>query len=604
METDKILLYVGLGISVLALLFGLSSESGGDSYTNTTINNYYLNGSGNGTGSNYTAGLWITILLNEIAVNDTALNLTYVNTNEYPNLDTDKTNDLTTADNTTLVHIGSADLITLDCKNITGGGNVCSDSVGYNSLGDLQSAVSNDFHNLGGVDATGITNPFTEDIDAGGIWSITDLYYITIYDTDTVYTEHYGGRSEYFDNTNIPNKYATIGVNGIYVTPYLSIDTTQFKYNGSEVCTIANGYCNGGGGNSTAEIQAAEADAIAIGKLSTYRNYTDNTGLPEYNNISLSLIQDTNTTVYTNLNLKATITSVQSLLSTYLNLTMFQASNNSHDTRLDNLEGAGYITDGNTNWDNSYNFITNATMNKTVRCLDIVGSPDADFCTDATSAGGVSNPFNQSLNTTDNVIFNIVNASAIINRQLTAASCDVKAYTNGSLYCGTDATGAASGSAPNYNFVVLQQATRSFKGLVTTNLTGLNFTLYAGNLYKYSFTILFTSNDTTNGGRFGVWYPTANIARAKAYIPITTTDGTDAEVIGFITTSGDNVTGTAVTAVADINQATIEGVINATATGKLQVLYGNELATCNLTIRENSYGELWNITGTNTFLGK
>ena len=283
---------------------------------------------------------------------------------------------------------------------------------------------------------------------------------------------------------------------------------------------------------------------------------------------------------------------------------MFQASNNSHDTRLDNLEGAGYITDGNTNWDNSYNFITNATMNKTVRCLDIVGSPDADFCTDATSAGGVSNPFNQSLNTTDNVIFNIVNASAIINRQLTAASCDVKAYTNGSLYCGTDATGAASGSAPNYNFLVLQQATRSFKGLVTTNLTGLNFTLYAGNLYKYSFTILFTSNDTTNGGRFGVWYPTANIARAKAYIPITTTDGTDAEVIGFITTSGDNVTGTAVTAVADINQATIEGVINATATGKLQVLYGNELATCNLTIRENSYGELWNITGTNTFLGK
>lgn len=48
---------------------------------------------------------------------------------------------------------------------------------------------------------------------------------------------------------------------------------------------------------------------------------------------------------------------------------------------------SAYISDGNTNWDNSYGYITNATMNKSVYCGDIYGGSDGDYCADATGAG-------------------------------------------------------------------------------------------------------------------------------------------------------------------------------------------------------------------------
>jgi hypothetical protein len=37
------------------------------------------------------------------------------------------------------------------------------------------------------------------------------------------------------------------------------------------------------------------------------------------------------------------------------------------------------------------------------------------------------------------------NISNLILASATAASCDLKSYTNGTVYCGTDATGAGSG---------------------------------------------------------------------------------------------------------------------------------------------------------------
>lgn len=199
------------------------------------------------------------------------------------------------------------------------------DNVGYNSLSDLQSSVSNDFHNLGGVDATGITNPFTEDIDAGGVWSITNLYYITIYDTATLYTEHYGGRSEYFDNTDVPNKYATIGVNGLVLDTYLYADTTQFKYNGSEVCTQGNDYCpDTDTYNSTEDIQAAEADTIAINMLKDTNNTQDT---------RLDALENTNATLITNL-----LTS-NGTLTTSINGRTLNATNTVICTGTDKLFG-------------------------------------------------------------------------------------------------------------------------------------------------------------------------------------------------------------------------------------------------------------------------
>lgn len=59
---------------------------------------------------------------------------------------------------------------------------------------------------------------------------------------------------------------------------------------------------------------------------------------------------------------------------------------------------------------NDVGFVTNNTMNKTVSCSDIEGSPDVDFCTDAVGGG---NPFDQELNTTEDVLFNNVNTTDI-----------------------------------------------------------------------------------------------------------------------------------------------------------------------------------------------
>ena len=58
-------------------------------------------------------------------------------------------------------------------------------------------------------------------------------------------------------------------------------------------------------------------------------------------------------------------------LSTYLLISNWNATNTSY-----------YLAS------NPSNFITNATMNKSVNCLDISGGSDADFCSDAVGAGG------------------------------------------------------------------------------------------------------------------------------------------------------------------------------------------------------------------------
>jgi hypothetical protein len=310
----------------------------------------------------------------------------------------------------------------------------------------------------------------------------------------------------------------------------------------------------------------------------------------------------TNTSIWAAINLRETISNTQSLLSTYLNESKFILSNTTTDNRLDTLEGAGYITNATmnktVNWSNVINspsFITNATMNKSVRCQDIYGSPDSDFCTDSTGVGGGVWSLNQSLNTTDNAQFNMLNVSVATVRSLTAASCDVKANTNGTIYCGTDATGSGSSSSP-VSYAKLGADLLSKKGIPTTNATGLNFTLYASNYYQLSCNVIFTVNDTTGGARFGLWYPTATIASFNVVIP-QATDGVDSFLEGTITASGDNVTATA-GAGKDIRYiATIDGNIYPTATAKIQVIYGNELATTNTTVKQGSFCTLTNMTG-------
>lgn len=86
---------------------------------------------------------------------------------------------------------------------------------------------------------------------------------------------------------------------------------------------------------------------------------------------------------------------------------------------LETLLSFGYYNttnfpyNNNLNFTNGRGFITNATMNKTVSCTDIIGSPDTDFCTDA--VGGGSGASDQDLNTTSNVTFNSLVSKTFIN---------------------------------------------------------------------------------------------------------------------------------------------------------------------------------------------
>ncbi|MBU0894039.1 MAG: hypothetical protein KKB88_01200 [Nanoarchaeota archaeon] len=105
----------------------------------------------------------------------------------------------------------------------------------------------------------------------------------------------------------------------------------------------------------------------------------------------------------------------------------------------DDLGNRGYTS--LSNFTNDENYLTNGTMNKTVACTDIVGSPDSDFCTDEDS--GTPNIFDQNLNTTADVEFNKVNSSdwtnvSIVESQISdlqsylIVESDPKAY-NGTL---------------------------------------------------------------------------------------------------------------------------------------------------------------------------
>lgn len=477
--------------------------------------------------------------------------------------------------------------INISCTNIQGGsdGNYCSDSVGYNSLADLQTAVTNDFHNLGGTDLTGITEA---------------------------------------------------GLNG-------AISSNLSKY-------------------------------INQSMISTYANQ--------------SWVSDSNTTLWTAINLKASILNVQSwlstymnksnvseMLSTYVNLTMFQASNNTQDSRLDTIESANYIT--------------NATMNKSVNCLNIVGGSDGDFCSDATGLGiteaglkdalqtnlssyanktyvqdsnttlwnainlretiaNVQTYLSTYLNETKFALTNITLWSAINNRlingtKLGNSTAEINAvipiYNNGTMQnntgkwninisntnvigstisgcsdntgrmynvtltngtitasCGTDATGSAVSSSSNYQTVRLTSNLTSYKGLIGLNISGMNFTLYAGNNYDFEYKITYQSNDTTGGVRLGLWFPTSDSRSASISIIQSDTDGVAIMLSGALAQSGDNVTTASVGTINRDYLATITGTITPTVSGTLQVFYASELATTNITIKKGSMGRLFNNT--------
>ncbi|HJX51002.1 MAG TPA: hypothetical protein VJ438_06075, partial [Candidatus Nanoarchaeia archaeon] len=95
--------------------------------------------------------------------------------------------------------------------------------------------------------------------------------------------------------------------------------------------------------------------------------------------------------------------------STFLTHINWATASNGTLAFLSTILGFNYYNSTNfpythlSNFTNDGVFITNATMNKTVSCSNIIGSPDSDFCTDDSGSGGGANVSTTTCTGTDKV---------------------------------------------------------------------------------------------------------------------------------------------------------------------------------------------------------
>lgn len=127
----------------------------------------------------------------------------------------------------------------------------------------------------------------------------------------------------------------------------------------------------------------------------------------------------------------------------------------------------GHVNTTLYNWVINHGYVTNLTVNKTVSCSDIIGGSDADYCADADSGSVSGNPFNQDVNTTDNVTFWNVTAF------------NVKSYfwENVSI-----TTGQVSNFAYNTTEEIQDAVGIGFTGNLSYDDTGNTFDVNSGNL--------------------------------------------------------------------------------------------------------------------------
>jgi hypothetical protein len=94
----------------------------------------------------------------------------------------------------------------------------------------------------------------------------------------------------------------------------------------------------------------------------------------------------------------------------------------------------------------------------------------------------------------------------------------------------------------------------------------------------------------TNGLKVGLVFPSATVVSAVAYVP-ESADGTAAQITGWITSSGDSVSGTSMPTINVPLIATIEGTIRPSANGTLAFGYGAEVSTTQgIILRRGSVG--------------
>jgi hypothetical protein len=100
------------------------------------------------------------------------------------------------------------------------------------------------------------------------------------------------------------------------------------------------------------------------------------------------------------------------------------------------------------------------------------------------------------------------------------------------------------------------------------------------------------SGHVNNGLKVGLTFPAATVVSAVAYIP-ESVNGVSAVHTGWITETGDSVTGTSMPTVNVPLITIVEGTIVPSANGTLSLTYAGELATTQgVIIRQGSVGIL------------
>ena len=129
------------------------------------------------------------------------------------------------------------------------------------------------------------------------------------------------------------------------------------------------------------------------------------------------------------------------------------------------------------------------------------------------------------------------------------------------------------------------------------NVPGLAFNVLANIIYHFRFVVnLLTGAATTTGFKLAITCPAfvANMYAAYAQITGFAADGAASTWIGTMVASGDTITSTDTKATTKDYLAIIEGIIQPSAAGVVQLQYGSEVAA-STTLKMGSFGILTQI---------
>lgn len=136
---------------------------------------------------------------------------------------------------------------------------------------------------------------------------------------------------------------------------------------------------------------------------------------------------------------------------------------------------------------------------------------------------------------------------------------------------------------------------QTFSSATLANVTSLSFSVLSGETYYFKFVLLVRSDTATVGIAASVTVPAITRFGAMVYTTIAA-DGTAAEYVGAVTTSGDKVSPTAVPAINTDYVEIVEGILIPSAGGTLQLQAATETGTTTVTVRQGSTGFLTKVT--------